>query len=263
MHLDVAILGCGPTGLFAAHAMAQLGHDITIYSRKRRSEMFGAQYLHRPIPGLLLSDPITIDYQLQGTADGYRSKVYSGQDVDSVSPESLVGQHKAWDIREAYYCAWKLYYHKIKDVPRIDAKWVRNELVWNQHHVVVSSIPATSLCYDRGHKFNSAYILAMGDAPERGSWVPDWVDCPDSAVICNGDPEVSWYRQSNIYGYRTVEWPEDARINEEHPVARVEKPIDTDCDCFANSIVRAGRYGRWEKGYLSHQAYFETMEALG
>lgn len=262
MRLNAAILGCGPTGLFAAHALAQLGHQVTIYSRKRRSEMFGAQYLHKPIPGLSTSDPITIDYRLQGTADGYRDKVYSGQDVESVSPESLVGQHQAWDIREAYYKAWAMYSSLIIDVQSIDPRWVRNELVWRQHHVVMSSIPAKSLCYDRTHEFNSTHVLAMGDAPERGRWVPDWFECPESTVICNGDPQVAWYRQSRIYGYGTVEWPASAILNEDHPAARVEKPISTDCDCFGYSIVRLGRYGKWQKGYLSHQAYFETLEAL-
>lgn len=263
MEMKVAILGCGPTGMFVAHAMAQLGHDFTIYSKKRRSEMFGAQYLHQPIPGLTESDPITIDYQLHGTFDGYRGKVYSGQAVDSVSPQSLIGQHNAWDIREAYYKAWELYSGNIVDTrgsDYIDARWVRNELVWNNHHVVISTIPAYHLCHDSTHKFDSARILAIGDAPERGKWAPDWFDCPDSTVICNGDPYTLWYRQSNIYGYRTIEWPASAQID---GAAIVDKPIRTDCDCFEYSIIRVGRYGKWQKGYLTHHAYYQMMGALG
>lgn len=271
--MKVAILGCGPTGLFVAHAMVQLGHDITIYSRKRRSEMFGAQYLHKPIPGLTQSKPITVKYQLQGSADGYRNKVYSGQRVDSVSPESLAGEHNAWDIREAYYKAWELYSREIVDtsgVDEINPRWIRNELAWNNHHVIISTIPLYHLCRDRSsHKFESASILAIGDAPERGVWVPDWFECPESSVLCNGEPDTPWYRQSRIYGYGTVEWPSSAKgmytsVPGAPPVevAIVRKPISTTCDCYANSIVRVGRYGCWQKGYLSHQAYYETLEAL-
>lgn len=264
MNMRVAILGCGPTGMFVAHAMEQLGHEVTIFSKKRRSEMFGAQYLHQPILGLTESDPITIDYQLQGTTDGYRDKVYSGQNVDcsAVSPQSLVGQHNAWDIREAYYKAWELYSDRIAHTQYINANWVLNNLVFHEFHIVISTIPAYHLCRDSTHKFESTQILAMGDAPERGKWVPDWFDCPESTVICNGEPDALWYRQSNIYGYRTVEWPRNSSPECEG-AALVDKPIKTNCDCFECSIVRVGRYGKWQKGYLTHHAYYQMMEALG
>jgi len=48
----IFILGCGPAGLFAAQAAAEMGCSAVIISKLRRSEMYGAQYLHSEIPGL-------------------------------------------------------------------------------------------------------------------------------------------------------------------------------------------------------------------
>ena len=49
----VAILGCGPTGLVAAHACAMKHIPFVIFSKKRKSFLFGSQYLHEPIPGVI------------------------------------------------------------------------------------------------------------------------------------------------------------------------------------------------------------------
>lgn len=104
------VLGCGPAGLFAAHALIQNGWGVEIYSNRKKSHMFGAQYLHAPIPGLTPEDaePILIDYKLKGDVEGYRSKVYGVNQV-ATSVELLGKQHEAWDIRAAYDRAWNLY----------------------------------------------------------------------------------------------------------------------------------------------------------
>ena len=44
-------------------------------------------------------------------------------------------------------------------------------------------------------------------------------------------------------------------------VAAVRKPLTTDCNCHPDWL-HVGRYGRWTKGVLSHDAYFATMARL-
>lgn len=249
-----AVLGCGPAGLFAAHAFIEAGWDVRIFSNKRRSEMFGAQYLHRPIPGLLAHKTL-VRYRLTGTADGYRRKVYGDGSQLPVSPEELAGEHMAWDIRAAYYDAWDRYADLIEHTPAITNE-VAGEIVRAAFHRVVSSLPAPAVCVG-GHQFYAQQVWAVGDAPERGVFCP--VPCQRDVVECNGDPDVGWYRVSNVFGYRTAEWP-DSRKPPVDGLAAVSKPLYTDCSCLPD-VVRVGRYGTWTKGVLSHEAY-ETAKEL-
>jgi hypothetical protein len=259
--------------MFAAHALRQLNINFHIYSKHRRSEMFGAQYLHKPIDGLSEQPPVQVKYLLEGDADSYKEKVYAQElsRVESTSPQDLQGEHPAWDIREAYYKAYRRYSGQILQAPNLQPSDVRMILAGGLYEAVISTVPAPVIC-EKGHNFNSVEILAAGDAPERGVVVPGCFDCPPDTVICNGDPAELWYRQSNVFGQRTVEWPIEAswkrhldrpnhRIVEGVEAAIVKKPIDKDCDCFAGEpLIRMGRYGKWQKGELAHQAYFDTIK---
>lgn len=255
----VAILGCGPAGLFAAHAFFERGWGVDIYSRKRRSEMFGAQYLHQAIDGLSAStDWVNLTYELRGTNEGYAQKVYGHQEVDFVSPQQFLGGSVVWDIRAAYYRAWELYGTRVIDT-NITPAYVKAMLDGEYRHVI-SSLPATNLCDNPSHQFSAQRVWSMGDAPERGQFCP--VTVMKNMVVCDGTPDTGWYRASNIFGYSTVEWPE-SRKPPIPGVAEVLKPIATTCTCYDkwDKYVRVGRYGTWTKGTLSHHA-FVTAQGL-
>jgi hypothetical protein len=272
-----AVLGCGPAGLFAAHALVQKGWDVSIYSRKRRSEMYGSQYLHHPIPGLVdEKDSRTISYVLRGSVADYRQKVYGGSTI-RVSPETLPPTHPGWDIRAAYYKAFDLYRDLIVDVPSIDPGFLGvvggesgrtspvsiSGLRLDQFDQVISSLPAPVLCHrPMVHQFLSQDVWAIGDAPERGIFSP--VGVADDTVICDGTRGIGWYRASKIFGYSSAEWPGGKRPPISN-IAPVSKPVATDCDCFIDnrekvSVIRVGRYGTWTKGVLAHHAYQEAWQ---
>lgn len=253
----VAVLGCGPAGLFAAHAFYEAGWIISILSRKRRSEMFGAQYLHQEIPGLPAYQA-SLNYTLTGTVEGYAKKVYGGAlSPEKVSPSHLLGTSTVWDIRAAYYGAWDRYAGMITSM-HVDPSDVHG--IKQSFDLVVSSLPAPALCadMDRQHSFEAEKIWAIGDAPERGIFCP--VDTPHFTVRCNGEDTPAWYRASNVFNYRTAEWPWDSKPPIEN-IAEVTKPIQTNCDCHLDKkFIRVGRYGTWTKGVLSHQAYLTAKE---
>lgn len=271
-----AVLGCGPAGMFATHALVQKGWSVTVFSKRRRSDMFGAQYLHASIPGLTDDlEPVTIDYRLRGTIEGYREKVYGSAAV-TTSVEVLEKSHPAWDIRTAYSRAYRLYEGLIVE-QEVTAEFL-GVLTWKpdmeplgpraispEFDVVLNSIPADKLCYQPElHRFHSTSIWAIGDAPERGTFAPGVVPY-DNTVICDGTRDTGWYRASRVYGYTTVEWP--AKSKPPLPLAaRVVKPLYTNCDCYQLEglpyrYIPIGRYGIWHKGILSHQAY-EAATAL-
>ena len=259
--MDVVIFGCGPAGLMAAHGAIAGGADtLRILSKKRKSELFGAQYLHAPIPGTALdSDSVMVNYLLMGDPDAYRAKIYGDTWDGTVSPEDLSEPHKAWDIRATYDWLWSEYEQYIDDRELTPAN-VDGRVERTAPDVVISTIPRPALC-QRGHTFGSADVYAAGDAPARGISIP--YTCDDNMVLCNGNDSPHWYRLSNIFGHKTVEWPmsDDTRppIN---GAAVVRKPTFHNCDCHPG-FVYAGRYGRWEKGVLSHTAYVDAFEAVG
>lgn len=258
--MRAVILGCGPAGLVAAHSAILAGaDDVRILSKKRKSEMFGAQYLHAPIPGATNKPPVQVRYELQGTIEGYRRKVYGLKDDVAVSPETLSELHDAWDLRDTYNELWDMYSPYVVDAEITAKVWWD----WRPNHfdVMLSTIPATALCLKpEEHTFGYEEIWAAGDAPERGVFVPYQMS-QRNTVICNGEISPAWYRMSRLFGHTTVEWPGTINKPPVEDVARVKKPLFTNCDCN-DSIIRVGRYGSWTKGVLVHDVFTQTWEAV-
>lgn len=257
--MRVAVLGCGPAGLMAAHAVMMAGHEPVIYSRKRKSEMYGCQYLHEPIPDMTDStNYVDVEYQLRGTESQYRRKVYGKTWDGTVSPEDLDEQHLAWDIRETYDRLWDAYESDIMDY-HIDPAAVRFVMDQPGNDLVINSIPLPELCH-KGHTFRSQQVIAAGDAPGRGIDVGRIYSIPANTVICNGEEMPTWYRASNIFDHTTVEWPNGIKPPLSS-ASEVLKPTDHNCDCWPD-VFKVGRYGSWTKGVLSHSAFFRTMERM-
>lgn len=253
--MDIAILGCGPAGLFAAHAATLAGHEVTILSKPRKSYMRGAQYLHRPIPGLS-SDSFKVDYRLQGSVVGYKTKVYGDMSDVLVSPLTLTGIADAWDIREAYEAAWKLYG---AEVVYWDASFESMGEIIHDFDMVINTIPRKLICVHHDiHTFSSQKIWATNFVKPVGVFAAEVM--PDNMVVCSGDDADWWYRQSRIHGWENTEFPHDQKPNAKE-VWEVEKPISTNCDCYPK-VHHMGRYGAWRKGVLSDSAFYETETLL-
>lgn len=264
-----AVFGCGPAGLFAAHALAQAGWDFDIFSKKRRSEIYGAQYLHVPIPGLP-EEKGEIRYRFDGgTIEDYLLKVYDrlppfgelqwAQSTLSEEPRT------AYDIRRAYHAAWDLYVDRIQNV-EISARWLMggsagDGVDLSAYSVFISSVPANALCRDDSHEFRSQPIWAIGDAPERGIFCP--ISVEPGVMVYNASRDTGWYRASNVFNYKTAEWPETRKPPIEG-VAAVAKPLTTSCDCWLEHprFIRVGRYGAWDKTQHVHHAYQRTLELV-
>jgi hypothetical protein len=255
----VAVLGAGPAALIAVHAAATHPEvdDVRILSRKVKSTMYGAQYLHQPIPDATFGDAVMINYELHGTAEEYRRKVYGTDWQGTVSPEDLSVSHPAWDIRETYDWLWMAYSPFITEV-ELNEFWP--ERIVREFDVVISAVPAPVICKERRtHDFSGTTIWAAGEAPELGIRLP--YVCDDNTVICSGEWGIAWYRKSRIYGRMTVEWPGIARRPPISSVASVIKPLSNRCTCYPE-ITRVGRYGTWRKGVLSHESYATTKSAI-
>lgn len=253
----------------AAHAANLAGAEFTIISLGRKSQLHGCQYLHEPV--LPDTPSVAVNYQLVGTAADYARKVYGDAALaDSrqpltVSPNVYIGERPAWDLRWTYDRLWERYSSNIFEIA-LDVDIIKAVIREKNPVVVFSTIPAPLLCEDPGHVFRSTEAWAAGDAPELGRLVP--FTCPPNTVECNGDPYTGYSRVSNVFGHSTVEWP---GWRETKPplsgLVKITKPLSTNCQCLSNApgvgpIRRLGRYGRWEKGILSHHAYADATNYL-
>lgn len=250
----VAVLGAGPAGLFAALAAARLGYKVDIYSHKKKSELFGAQYLHGEIPEFGLGDPAWIDCVFRGTPESYAQKVYGDPTV-----EISEATHYGWDIRQAYDLAWGSFEGDIVETGAdITGADVTDLLGRRTYKRVISSIPLEPLCSNPSHTFVRQEIWASGDAPELDRWAPFQVD--PWTVVCDGTEDVSWYRAANVFGHSTVEWATEMKPPVDN-VSRVVRPVGNNCDCFPG-LLRVGRHGEWRKGVLVHDAYNKVVNQL-
>lgn len=257
----VAIFGCGPAGLLAAHACALAQVEFVILSRKEPSKLYGAQFLDKPIPNIPAPRQV-IEISLHGTLNGYRKKVYGPDYVGPVSPQEFVGQRTVTDIRTVYRVLWELYSENIRDI-EFDRNNYRQlaETMVAEGIDVFSSIPIDSVCVNPEHNFDAALIYAIGDAPDIGVRCP--IRLPPGGIVYSGQDWTGWYRAANVFEHCTVEWP--ARKGLKKPplsnIAAVRKPLSTNCTCYPN-VHRIGRYGEWKKGVVVRNAFDKMSNFL-
>lgn len=269
---EVAVLGAGPAGLLAAHAAERKGWSVHIFTapdefgEPKKSELHGCQYLHSSIPRLTYTiDGMPVRYLLDGSAEGYRRKVYGDNWAGQVSPDEFGPEkdHYAWDLRRAYdelWDRWRPHMLSRTFTPAIAA------MTYSWHRVLCT-VPAPALCLQpEDHKFVTQDIWAMGtpSIPEGSSRSePYWTlpyTAPDNTVQCNGEDAPRWYRAATVFGASTIEWPAGPKPPISGVVA-VKKPLSTDCECHVGKRwVRLGRYGKWQKGVLVHTAFEEVLD---
>jgi hypothetical protein len=255
--VNVIVFGCGPTGLMAVHAAKLAGATrVNVVSKKRKSHLYGAQYLHAPIPGMTESAPVVLRYALRGTVEGYRDKVYGGNSRVEVSPEALTTEHDAWDIRRTYDNLWNAYEALVIDC-EVGPLMVKEAV--EDFDLVINTIPRPSLCTSDAHTFQAEYVWALGDAPDRGQFVPMRRASHNNTVLCSGEPDVAWYRLARVFDHCTVEYPHLNKPPFEE-VAEVTKPLSHNCDCHSDDVLHVGRYGKWQKGVLTTDAFTEVMD---
>lgn len=252
--LKIAILGCGPAGLVAAHAARRSGGEVTVFSMRRKSTLYGSQLLKQPIPGVPGIPQEVVHYCLIGRLGQYLQKIYGYQRSDEWT-DVIDAYVPSWDIRATYNWLWDQWRAQIIDLA-VGAHTL--SMVRNGFDIVISSIPGSWLC-DQGHTFAASYIWAAGDAPDRGILIPDEMRVPSGQIVRDGMPDDPWTRISNTYGHVTVEWPDGPRPWP--TAARVPKPLWTDCSCWP-TVARVGRYGKWHKDGLVHDVYDEVRNIM-
>lgn len=253
--MTVCILGCGPAGLLSAYAAEQRGWDVVILSRKVKSPIPGAVFLHEPIPGLTAPTPDgVVKFVKHGNKEGYAAKVYGYMDADCSWDLFPEGERPAWSMFSLYDQLWERFHDRIADVMISTIQMV--QILCGGFDVVISTIPAPFLCYNDKHTFDSRAIHVLNKTVDPSL---------DNAIVYNGGWDDMWYRTSKLFGAEATEStsPFDSEIIEQLGArpSNGYKPLTTDCNCYPN-VARVGRFGRWEKGILVHHSYKQTVQVL-
>jgi hypothetical protein len=205
----------------------------------------------------------SVRYFLNGYPEDYRRKVYGAAWDGAVSPDEYGAEanHLAWDLRKVYDVLWERWFPRIEPAVITPMKALEFSYLLPK---VLCTIPAKSLCRKQeDHKFVTQDVWAMGGPREDFATqrsMPYYA--PDMTVECNAHESPRWYRAATVFGHSTLEWP-DGPKPPISGIARVQKPLSTDCDCnVGRTWHRLGRYGKWRKGVLVHEAYYETRGML-
>lgn len=240
--MKIAVLGCGPTGLLAAHAVELAGHEVQVISNRVKSKIAGAMYIHRPIPDLTSPQPeATVRFEKEGHKQGYARKVYGNSWARCSWDHFPEGELGIWSMERAYNALWDRFESDIDgaqlgtdDIPYLV----------EDYDQVISSVPAPAIC-EGGHTFPSQTIHI------RSSQEPG-----PNVITYNGDPCCPWYRRSRLFGTHSMEFGH--QVSGSYPGV---KPLGTDCGCHPK-VLRVGRFGKWEKGVLVHHAFQEVLSAI-
>lgn len=255
------ILGCGPAGMMAAHAvnLAREKAIIEIGSDQlEKSKISGAQYLSGPVIGATGQAHSRVRFYKLGTREGYAQKVYGNPEApcswDRYEHEEA---YPMYDLNGAYDRVWEMYKAKLFQLhinPDIMASFLDTDA-----DLIITSIPKLALCSSNQHQFVEQVITVVDGLPHEVDGAsmkdPNW-------ILYDGNPESPWYRVSKLYGKFSTEFSGDRRDTLGRG-RKITKPMWTNCTCWDDPrVLSVGRYGRWDKDVLIHDAYTEVLRAL-
>lgn len=253
--MKIAVLGCGPSGLMAAHAIARNGHIPKIYSKKIPTQVTKNMYLQRFLPGLdMMLGRDEIMYDRRGYKEGYASKVYGSRTAKCSWDDLSFGIKPMWSLGPVYAELWMLYEDHITDVKLEEEDVVE---VCQRHPIVFSTLPAPSLCTN-GHKFEEVKISIA-------EFKTIHVD-KRNRMVYSGRSQDKWHRFSLINGITAFEYTiSEEELRARSPIAlnikKGVKPVGNNCDCWPE-LTRVGRWAQWCRGILNHHPYEQVTGIL-
>ena len=258
MSNSVLILGAGPSGMMAAHAVAQLGLDPVIVDkdpdRQRRNS--GIYYLHSSCE-LAISSAVLQQRVLGGSnladaelAAAYGQKVYGTSDVSSSSilDARYQSQVTIYNAAEALDHLWQMYGHRV--IKSTVDGFEQVESMSQLYSKVISTIPASVLFPHIQYAYDEAYVHAS-TAPVE-----------DCFVYYNVGKVVPWYRCSAVFGLFTAEYTARERVGD-YDWKRVVKVKGKSAPLpYYDWLICTGRYGAWDKGFLTDLVFTDVLGSV-
>lgn len=244
------ILGAGIAGLLAAKAVEDSGAEAVLYDKNQGvSTVLGLHYLHKDCGIEDLEKVILYNLVLHDENDEAPPYVqYSNKTAVPIdnSVKDLPLKVEAFNMQDAYMRLTERFQHQI--VKRdVDRAFVDDLLL--DGNKVISSIPLPILVKNGDYK--SKIVFAHEGKPHALGLA----SIRHNIVVYNTDRKYPWYRYSRVNGY---EWTETL-LNGQF---KIKKVMGCNVKSFNKNLLLVGRYGKWQRGVLAHEAYYDTKEAI-
>ena len=247
--MRIAILGAGAAGLLSAQALTDLGIEHDMFDREipTVSKAKGLHYLHDNC-GLPLRW-ITVHNYVLGVNEGELPHIQYSRKLGTPKNNSLVGLpafNTGYDFRQAFDILIDRHAHKVEKL-EVSRPFVKYILDRGDYDYVISTIPLPILFPEA--KCEKVERKVMRGRPEG---IDQLIGLNPNQVIYNIDEQVNWYRYSNVLGNEWTEVIEGGDFT-------IPKIITTDFQSPDERIILQGRYGKWDRKFLAHHAYYETI----
>ena len=244
--MRVAVLGAGMAGLLAGKALTDNGVDFDIFDKNPRegaSGNHGLHYLHDNC-GLPLQPRIVSNY-IMGCEDGRLPHEQYSEKLGTPLNNSLVdlpAYSVVYNFQEAYGILFQMMGSKVQHLEIVPGM-LRSLL--ERYDYVVSTVPLQVLYPQARCEF--VEVEAVRGRPDNLPVYPG-----DNQVVYNVEPDTNWYRYSRVFG---AEWTE-VRSGGDFIIRKV---VDTDFHSPDERVVLLGRWGSWNRKFLAHHSYYETL----
>lgn len=281
----VAILGAGISGLLAAWALERLNIPFLVFDKGPKEALPrivpGCVYLHDPCnlpasalrkatmwtqvlpPGPINQIPPETYSQLYhrkiwGTSYDYVQNSVDGLFVDHRT--GVVGQfNQIFSMNAALAFLYARFRNKvmIKDLGADDV-----QLLLNAGMKVISTIPMGVFAPGKPFISKPTWITQMPETKRRPDGLPEFTGAT-AMTIYNVDWTIPWYRASSMFGFYSVEFIEDPGGIAAKFKKIISGPRPEDIETGYPGLMLTGRWGRWQRGFLSHQTYHDVLRRFG
>jgi len=262
---QVAVIGLGATGAFAARAAFDLGYKVDIYNMVDTPNLTppGAFWLHwlpEDMTGEFEATPIYI--MGKGTEKGYLNRQWGrtiAKGLSSSFPSKAV---------------WEQGYHPAKILPKI---------VPDECEIMMIPYPLSDVDV-RDLAIKYAAVFQTFPSKDSKAFQPPLLPYIAGAKFATDDPTSNWViyngtdkglvvREASLWGNHFVEFPKNVSLSEvqldfdlsgfQHVVLRDIDPRTQPWEGKIDPKVHyVGRWATWDRKYLSHDAYKHTQKIL-
>jgi hypothetical protein len=248
----IAIIGFGPTAVFAAKAAYDMGYQVEIYTDQQKPMPPGATWLHwLPEDVSHQFKPVQIYVVGQGTSEQYTKRQW-GQVHPSSFPLKPV---------------WEVGYNPTQVLDKLLPTECNVNLV--PYRMSDADVRDLSVSFDlvfqtfptREHRESQPQLLPFVAAARLGTEDPT-----KNYVVYNGTKKGIVVREASLFGNHFVEFPKgmtEDEVNESHTwntgykVAELKDldPRTQPVQQPVGKIKLLGRWAQWDRRVLSHDAY--------